>query len=171
MSKLRNIIHIFDLRKERGTMDRIDRSILTALQDNARISNVDLAAHVGLSPSACLRRVALLEQNGVINGYHADLNAAKMGHDVLVLLHITLHGQSAEMMAEFEAAVANSPQVLACFLIAGGNDYILRVAARDVNDFGRVHSTYLSSLPHVLRMESSFVLREVINRGMTPSQI
>ena len=85
-------------------MDRIDRSILTALQDNARISNVDLAAHVGLSPSACLRRVALLEQNGVINGYHADLNAAKMGHDVLVLLHITLHGQSAEMMAEFGCA-------------------------------------------------------------------
>ena len=120
-------------------MDRIDRSILTALQDNARISNVDLAAHVGLSPSACLRRVALLEQNGIINGYHADLNAAKMGHDVLVLLHITLHGQSAEMMAEFEAAVANIPQVLACFLIAGENDYILRVAARDVNDFGRVH--------------------------------
>ena len=141
-------------------MDRIDRSILTALQDNARISNVDLAAHVGLSPSACLRRVALLEQNGVINGYHADLNAAKMGHDVLVLLHITLHGQSAEMMAEFEAAVANIPQVLACFLIAGENDYILRV-----------DSTYLSSLPHVLRMESSFVLREVMNRGITPSQI
>ena len=152
-------------------MDRIDRSILTALQDNARISNVDLAAQVGLAPSACLRRVALLEQNGVINGYHAGLNAAKMGHDVLVLLHITLHGQSAEMMAEFEASVANIPQVLACFLIAGENDYILRVAARDVNDFGRVHSTYLSSLPHVLRMESSFVLREVMNRGMTPRHI
>ena len=122
-------------------MDRIDRSILTALQDNARTSNVDLATHVGLSPSACLRRVALLEQTGFITGYHANLNATKMGHDVLVLLHITLHGQSAEMMAEFEASVANIPQVLACFLIAGENDYILRVAARDVNDFGRVHST------------------------------
>ena len=102
-------------------MDRIDRSILTALQDNARISNVDLATHVGLSPSACLRRVAQLEKNGVINGYHADLNAAKMGHDVLVLLHITLHGQSDEMMAEFETAVAKIPQVLACFLLAGEN--------------------------------------------------
>ena len=152
-------------------MDRIDRSILTALQDNARISNVDLATHVGLSPSACLRRVAQLEKNGVINGYHADLNAAKMGHDVLVLLHITLHGQSAEMMAEFETAVAKISQVLACFLIAGENDYILRVAARDVRDLGRVHSTNLSSLPHVLRMERNFVLREVMNRGMTPSQI
>ena len=152
-------------------MDRIDRSILTALQENARISNVDLANQVGLSPSACLRRVAQLENSGVIHGYHAKLDAAKMRHDVLVLLHITLKGQSAEMMAEFEAAVAKIPQVLACFLIAGESDYILRVAARDVSDFGRVHSTYLSALPHVLRMESNFVLREVMNRTMAPNQL
>ncbi len=151
-------------------MDKIDRSILRGLQNNARISNVDLATLVGLSPSACLRRVSQLEKSGVIDGYHANLNAAKMGHDVLVLVHITLHGQSAEMMAEFEKAVTKIPQVLACFLIAGENDYILRVAARDVNDFGRVHSTYLSALPHVLRMESNFVLREVMNRGMAPSE-
>ena len=152
-------------------MDRIDRSFLTELQDNARISNVNLANLVGLSPSACLRRVSLLEKKGVIDGYHANLNAAKMGHDVLVLMNITLHGQSSEMMAEFELAVAKIPQVLACFLIAGENDYILRVTARDVNDFGRVHSTYLSSLPHVLRMESNFILREVMNRGVPPSDV
>ena len=151
-------------------MDKIDRSILRGLQDNARISNVDLATLVGLSPSACLRRVSQLEKSGVIDGYHANLNAAKMGHDVLVLVHITLHGQSAEMMADFEKAVAKISQVLACFLIAGENDYILRVAARDVNDFGRVHSTYLSALPHVLRMESNFVLREVMNRGVAPTE-
>ena len=151
-------------------MDKIDRLILRGLQDNARISNVDLAARVGLSPSACLRRVLQLEKAGFIDGYHANLNAAKMGHDVLVLVQITLHGQSAEMMADFEQAVIKIPQVLACFLIAGENDYILRVAARDVNDFGKVHSTYLSALPHVLRMESNFVLREVMNRGMAPSE-
>ena len=150
-------------------MDRIDRSILRALHDNARISNVDLATLVGLSPSACLRRVSQLEKAGVIDGYHANLNAAKMGQDVLVLVQITLHGQSAEMMAEFEAAAADIPQVLACFLIAGESDYILRVAARDVADFGRVHSEYLSALPHVLRMESSFILREVFNRSLTPT--
>ena len=152
------------------SMDRIDRSILRALQNHARISNVDLATLVGLSPSACLRRVSQLERTGVIDGYHANLNASKIGQDVLVLMHITLHGQSAEMMAEFEQAVAKIPQVLACFLIAGESDYILRVAARDVNDFGRVHSTRLSALPHVLRMESNFVLREVMNRGVTPSE-
>ena len=152
-------------------MDRIDRSILRSLQEDARISNVDLATLVGLSPSACLRRVSQLEKAGIIDGYHANLNAAKMGHEVLVLMHITLHGQSAEMMTEFEQAVAKIPQVLACFLIAGKNDYILRVAARDVNDFGRVHSTYLSALPNVLRMESNFVLREVMKRGVAPNEI
>ena len=152
-------------------MDRIDRSILSAMQENARISNVDLAKHVGLSPSACLRRVAQLETNNVINGYHANVNAAKLGYDVLVLMHITLHGQSAAMMAEFEDAVSRIPQVVACFLIAGNNDYILRVAARDVNDFGQIHSTNLSALPHVMRMESNFVLREVINRGMPADEI
>ncbi len=151
-------------------MDKIDRSILRALQINARISNVDLATLVGLSPSACLRRVSQLEKAGIIDGYHANLNATKMGQGVLVLMHITLHGQSAEMMADFEKAVAKIPQVLACFLIAGQNDYILRIAARDVHDFGRVHSTYLSALPHVLRMESNFVLREVMNRGVNPNE-
>ena len=150
-------------------MDRIDRTILTALKNNARISNVELAALAGLSASACLRLVAQLDQAGGIDGYQAALNASRRGHEVVVLMQITLRGQSAEMMAEFEAATADIPQVLACFLIAGESDYILRVAARDVADFGRVHSDYLSALPHVLRMESSFILREVFNRSLTPT--
>ena len=149
-------------------MDRIDRSILLQLQDNARISNVELANAVGLSPSACLRRVGLLEKSGVIDGYQAQLNASKLGHEVLVLMQITLQGQSAEMLSDFEAAVAEIPQVLACFLIAGDSDYILRVAARDVADFGRLHAEYLSALPHVLRMESSFVMREVFTSSLAP---
>ena len=149
-------------------MDRIDRSILLHLQDNARISNVELATAVGLSPSACLRRVGLLEKSGVIDGYRAELNATRLGHEVLVLMQITLEGQSAEMLAEFEAAVVEIPQVLACFLIAGDSDYILRVAARNVADFGRLHAEQLSALPHVLRMESSFVMRAVFNRSLAP---
>ena len=149
-------------------MDRIDSKILLRLQENARISNVELAAAVGLSPSACLRRVNLLEQSGVIDSYNASLNAAKLGHEALGLMQITLEGQSAEMLAEFEAAAAKIPQVLACFLIAGESDYILRVAARDVGDFGRLHAEKLSALPHVLRMESSFVMREVFTRSLAP---
>lgn len=152
-------------------MDRIDRMILSALQDNARISNIDLASEVGLSPSACLRRVSLLEKSGVIQGYHADLSLEELGHSVLVLVHITLHGQSAEMMADFEAAVQKVPQVLACFLVAGENDYLLRIAAKSVGDFSRIHTHFLSSLPHVLRMESNFVMRTVMNRGLDAEEI
>ena len=151
-----------------NTMDRIDRKILRKLQDNARISNVDLAQEAGLSPSACLRRVSQLERAGVIDGYHAALNAARLGHDVLVLVQISLAGQSAGMLAEFEAAITKVPQVLACFLIAGEGDYILRIAARDVADYGRLHAEQLSALPHVRRMESSFVIREVCNRSLSP---
>ena len=149
-------------------MDRIDYAILSRLQENARISNVDLAADVGLSPSACLRRVSQLENAGIIDGYHAALNATKLGHDVLVLMQITLTGQSAEMLADFEKAASKIPQILACFLTAGESDYILRVAARDVVDFGRIHAEHLSALPHVLRMESRFVLRDVFTRSLTP---
>ena len=145
--------------------------ILSYLQENARISNIDLAQEVGLSPSACLRRVSLLEKSGVIQGYHADLSLEELGHSVLVLVHITLHGQSAEMMAEFEDAVQKVPQVLACFLVAGENDYLLRIAAQSVNDFSRIHTTYLSALPHVLRMESNFVMRTVMNRGLNAEDI
>ena len=154
-----------------GRIDRIDQSILAILQEDARISNVELAKKVGLSASACLRRVGQLEKSGLVNGYHADLNLDGLGHSVLVLVRITLHGQSAEMMAEFEAAVTRIPQVLACFLLAGEDDYMLRISARDVGDFGRIHTDYLSALPHVLRMERNFVLRQVFNRGLNLRQI
>ena len=152
-------------------MDRTDRAILTNLQEDARISNVELAQKVGLSASACLRRVATLERDGVIDGYSANLNLDSLGHSVLVLVRITLQGQSAEMLGEFEEAVLKIPQVMACFLLAGEEDYLLRIAAKDVADFGRIHTTYLSALPHVMRMESNFVLRSVTNRGLMTSEI
>ncbi len=148
-------------------MDRLDKAILSILQENARISNVELADRIGLSASACLRRVAQLEKDGLITGYNANLSLDKLGHSVLVLVHITLQGQSKEMLSDFEAAVSEVPQILACFLLAGESDYLLRVAAKDVTDFGRIHSDYLAALPHVMRMESNFVLREVTNRGLS----
>ena len=152
-------------------MDRIDKMILSSLQENARISNIELAQDVGLSPSACLRRVSLLEKSGVIEGYHANLSLDKLGHSVVVLVNITLHGQSAEMMHDFEEAVQKVPQVLACFLVAGESDYLLRIAAQSVGDYGRIHTEMLSSLPHVLRMESNFVMRTVMNRGLNAEDI
>lgn len=151
-------------------MDKIDRSILSVLQKNARIANVDLADQVGLSASACLRRVARLEAEQLITGYYSQLNHEKIGYSALVLVNITLNGQSADMMSDFEKAVKLVPQVLACFLLAGESDYVLRIAARDIADFGRIHSEHLSALPHVLRMESNFVLREVVNRGLSAEE-
>ena len=150
-------------------VDKIDKSILSVLQEDARITNLDLAKKVGLSASACLRRVSSLESAGIIQSYNAEFDLSKLGHDVLVLVRITLQGQSAVMMAEFDAAARQVPQILACFLIAGEEDYLLRIAARDVTDFGNIHVTYLSALPHVLRMESNFVLRPVFNRSLDAS--
>ena len=84
-------------------LDKIDKLILCALQEDARITNLDLAKKVGLSPSACLRRVTSLEKTGTIQSYNAEYNLSKLGHDVLVLVRITLKGQSTAMMAEFES--------------------------------------------------------------------
>ena len=81
-------------------------------------------------------------------------------------MQITLTGQSAAILSDFEAAVTSIPNLLACFLMAGAKDYILRIAARDVSDFGWIHSNHLAALPHVQSMESNFVLRTVINRGL-----
>jgi len=85
---------------------------------------------------------------------------------VVVLVQITLTGQSASILRDFEDAVIRIPNLLACFLMAGAKDYILRIAARDVSDYGSIHSNHLASLPHVQSMESNFVLRTVANRGL-----
>ncbi len=147
-------------------MDKLDKSILSKLQENAKISNLELSEKVGLSPSACLRRVNQLQDSDIINGYHANLNLEKIGFSVLVLVNISLYGQSSSMLKEFENAVKKIPQILTCFLVAGESDYLLKIAAKDVNDFGRIHTEYLSSLPNVQKMESVFVLREITNRGL-----
>lgn len=148
------------------TLDRADKAIIMALQDNARLTNVELADRIGLSPSACHRRVSMLEKTGLISGYHAQIDAGLVDYDVVVLVQITLTGQSATVMKDFEDAVINIPNLLACFLMAGAKDYILRIAARDVSDYGQIHTDHLSALPHVQSMESNFVLRTVINRGL-----
>lgn len=147
-------------------LDRADRAIVTALQENARLTNVELSERIGLSPSACLRRVNTLEREGLIAGYHATIDMAKIDYDVMVMVQITLTGQASTILNDFERAVVRIPNLLACFLMAGTKDYILRVAARDVADYGQIHANHLSSLPHVQSMESNFILRSVMNRGL-----
>ncbi|MCU0831929.1 MAG: Lrp/AsnC family transcriptional regulator [Rhizobiaceae bacterium] len=146
-------------------LDRIDHAILAALQENARIPNAQLADKVGLSPSACSRRLDALEQAGAIRGYHARLSNRVLGHPVTVIVHMSLASQSERHLAEFEEAVKACPNVQMCYLMSGEHDYILRVVARDLEDFERIHKTWLSAMPHVVRMNSSFALRNVVDRA------
>ncbi|WP_457583173.1 Lrp/AsnC family transcriptional regulator [Ensifer canadensis] len=145
-------------------LDAIDHAILRILQQNGRISNADLAAKVGLSPSACSRRVDILEKSATISGYHARLAHKALDYQIMVIVHISLSGQFAKTLAEFEAAVKLCPNVLVCYLMSGEYDYILRVAAKDLQDYERIHRDWLSALPHVVKINSSFSLREVIDR-------
>ncbi len=145
-------------------MDAIDAAILRILQQNGRIANAELAEKVGLSASACSRRVDILEKSGVISGYHARLSHKALDYRIMVIVHISLSGQFAKTLTEFEAAVKLCPNVLVCYLMSGEYDYILRVAAKDLEDYERIHRDWLSALPHVVKINSSFSLREIIDR-------
>jgi Lrp/AsnC family transcriptional regulator, leucine-responsive regulatory protein len=145
-------------------MDTIDAAILRILQQNGRIANAELAEKVGLSASACSRRVDILEKSGVISGYHARLSHKALDYRIMVIVHISLSGQFAKTLTEFEAAVKLCPNVLVCYLMSGEYDYILRVAAKDLEDYERIHRDWLSALPHVVKINSSFSLREIIDR-------
>lgn len=148
-------------------LDRIDIAILDTLQKDGRISNAALAEKVGLSQSACSRRLDNLEQSGVISGYHARLSNAALDHGMTAIVHISLSGQFEKSLSEFEAAIKRCPNVLSCHLMSGEYDYILRIAARDLQDYERIHKEWLSSMPHVTKINSSFALREVIDRTGT----
>lgn len=149
-------------------IDPTDRRILTALQREGRITNAALAERVNLSASACHRRVAALERAGVISGYVALLDRRKVGRAATVFVEITLAAQSEEVLTAFERAVARVPDILECHLMAGGFDYLLKVAARDSEDFGRIHRDHLTRLPGVVRMHSGFALRTVFATTACP---
>ena len=142
-------------------MDATDRRILTVLQRDGRKTNSDLAAEVGLSPSACHRRVQRLEDLGVIRGYVALLDARKLERPTTVFVEITLSGQADEILEAFEREVRKIPDVLECHLMAGSADYLLKVVAHDTDDFARIHRQFLAKLPGVAQMHSSFSLRTV----------
>ena len=156
------------------SLDRIDLAILESLQQDARITNAALAEKVGLSQSACSRRLDALERSGAVRGYHARLSNAALGHRMTAIVHISLSGQFEKSLADFEAAIKRCPNVLSCHLMSGEYDYILRIAAKDLADYERIHKEWLSAMPHVTKINSSFALREVIDRtavGMAPETI
>lgn len=149
-------------------LDRFDRRILDALQADGRISNVQLAARVNLSESACLRRVRALEDAGLIDRYVALLSQPKVGLPGNVFVHIGLHREEERELAAFEEAVRSIPEVMECYLMTGEFDYLLRVAVADMADFERLHRDALTRLPGVARVNSSVAIRTVQKKTELP---
>ncbi|KAA3505494.1 MULTISPECIES: Lrp/AsnC family transcriptional regulator [Rhizobium/Agrobacterium group] len=136
------------------TLDDIDRRILRALQKNGRISNVDLAQQVGLSPSPCLRRVRLLEEAGIIDRYVAVLNPAKVGAGLTVFARVWFKTQDAQLTLQFAEAIRKFPEVIECYLTTGECDAILRIATADLHSYWRFQADHLTRIPSVLSVKT-----------------
>jgi Lrp/AsnC family leucine-responsive transcriptional regulator len=148
--------------------DRTDLRILELLQNNARISNVELAREVNLSPSPCLRRVRELEESGVIRQYAAILDSAAVGLGVSVFVHVTLDRQVEERLEIFEQAILDREEVMECYLMTGESDYLLRVVVPDVPTFRKFLLDVLTKIPGVASLNSSFALKQVKYRTALP---
>ena len=142
-------------------LDAIDRDILMQLQADGRQTNVTLAARVGLSPSACLRRVKALEDSGVISQYVALLDLKALGQYGSGYSILNLESMNTPLLEAFERAVRQEPEILDCLYVAGSNDYLIRFAYRDAEDLERFHTRVLMRLPGVARSNTLVVLRTV----------
>lgn len=142
-------------------IDRMDLAIIETLRRDGRVTATDLGARIGLSASACSRRLRRLEDEGVILGYGAQINEAALGRGLSAIVFVTLRSQTEESLSAFEKAVRACANVAEAFLLSGQYDYALRVVAQDVADYERIHKEQLSRLPHVDRMQSNFALRKV----------
>jgi DNA-binding Lrp family transcriptional regulator len=155
--------------KESSTnLDRTDRRILTALQRNARIANQELADQVGISASACWRRVRLLESAGVIQRYAAVLDPVRLGLPVSILINVSLEKQGEKALQVFESAVAEWPEVMECYLMTGDADYLLRVVVADLAAYEQFLMRKLTRIPGIASIRSSFALRAVRRRTELP---
>ncbi len=149
-------------------LDEIDRRILEVLQDDARISNVDLAGRVGLSASPCLRRVRDLEERGIVRSYVALLDPGAVGLGVSVFVQVSLERQADHGLETFEKRILERPEVLECYLMTGDADYLLRVVVPDVAAFERFLLDHLTRIPGVSSVKSSFALKQVKYRTSLP---
>jgi len=151
------------------SLDRYDRQILEALQQEGDISNQALAERIGLSPSPCLRRVKALESSGIIEGYRAIVNARQLGLTLMALIHISMDHHTPERFANFEAKVGELNEVLECLLITGQSaDYQLKVIVKDMDAFQELLLNKITRIEGVTGVHSSFVLRRIIDRTALP---
>lgn len=141
-------------------LDLIDWAILRALQADGRITNVELAAQVGLSAPPCLRRVRALENAGFIKGYHAAVDEKKLGFAVTVFAMVGLSSQHEDDLAAFEAHVRKHPAVRECYMLNGEVDFILKCVSKDLDEFQDFLTSALTPAPHVASVKTSFVIRQ-----------
>ncbi|WP_428244305.1 Lrp/AsnC family transcriptional regulator [Gynuella sp.] len=150
-------------------LDRYDRHILELLQNNGRLSNQELAESIGLSPSPCLRRVRALEEDGLITGYRAMLDAKKLGLTLMALVHISMDRHTPERFVNFEAKITTLPEVLECLLITGHEaDYQLKVVVRDMDAYQELLLEKITRIEGVSGVHSSFILRKVMDSTGLP---
>ncbi len=149
-------------------LDDIDRRILGELQRDGRLSNVELAARVGLSASPCLARVRRLEREGILKGYVALVSPEALGLAITVFIQVTLERQSERTLEIFETRVRAFPEVMECYLMTGDSDYLLRLVAPDVQALQRFIIQDLTTIPGVANIRSSFALKQVAYRTALP---
>lgn len=149
-------------------LDRIDRRILNVIQQDARISNADLAREVDLSPSPCWRRLKALQEAGVIRQHVSLLDADAVGLPVSVFVSVSLDKQIEDNLARFEAAVRERPEVMECYLMTGEADYLLRVVVPDLRAYERLVLEQLTRIPGVANIKSSFALKQVSYKTALP---
>jgi len=146
----------------------IDRRILIQLQENARLTNVELAERVNLSPSPCLRRNRNLETDGIIKGYVALVDQNRVGLPVSVFVNVTLERQIEKNLEIFEETIRERPEVMECYLMTGDADYLLRVVAADLAAYERFLLDHLTRVPGVSFIKSSFALKQVVYKTALP---
>jgi Lrp/AsnC family transcriptional regulator, leucine-responsive regulatory protein len=149
-------------------LDRIDRRILKFLQEDGRISNVELADKVGLSPTATAERVKRLQKEKIIRGYGARLDPGKLGRSFLVFIEVTLDKTTSDVFEKFGAAVQRAPDILECHLVAGGFDYLVKTRVSDMAAYRTLLGDTLLTLPGVKETRSYAVMEEVKAEGMIP---
>ena len=149
-------------------LDDTDIRLLRILQENARLSNVELAERVGLSASPCLRRMRQLEDSGVIRGYMTLIDQTVIGLPVSVFISVTLKEQSERALDEFEGRIRALPEVMECYLMTGTADYLLRVVTADLAAYERFLKEHLTRIPAIASIQSSFALKQVSFRTALP---
>ncbi len=149
-------------------LDAIDRKILENLQVSGRMSNVELAAAIHLSAPQCFRRVRSLEERGVIRGYHASVEAAAVGLDVVAYVSLNIVGNAFGQVREIEAQLRDFPQVLECHIVSGDCDYLLKVVARDLKALSHFLTDRLMQVPGVANVRSMICLEEIKPTGPLP---